>query len=122
MLTINGSSSSLLVRLEERTHTQCPATPDGLSAQSIPGRISPFFSASSIMFLPMRSLTLLHGSMVSSLAATRAPAPAVTVFSHTCQYGQGCVRVKFETDLESGLQSEGRLGVTSRFRDRVEVG
>jgi len=56
----------------------------------IPGRMRPFFSASSIMFLPMRSLTLLHGSMVSSLAATRAPAPAVTVFNHTWHAAQQC--------------------------------
>ena len=31
----------------------------------------------------MRSFTLLHGSMLSSLAATRAPHPRVTLFSST---------------------------------------
>lgn len=35
------------------------------------------------MLRPMRSLTLLHGSMISSLAATLATQPSVTRFRYT---------------------------------------
>lgn len=45
-----------------------------------PGLIKPFFSASSIMFLPMRSFTLRQGSMISSLQAILAPAPLLMLF------------------------------------------
>ena len=45
----------------------------------------PFFSASSIMFFPIRSFTLLHGSCVSSLQATRAFRPLVTYRYRACE-------------------------------------
>jgi hypothetical protein len=66
---------NLLSRGSSSNSTRWPLGP--------PGRMSPLLSASSIMFLPMRSLTLLHGSFVSSLAATRAPAPCVTFLRYT---------------------------------------
>ena len=43
----------------------------------------PFFSASSIMFLPILSLTLRHGSWISSLHAMRAPAPLLILLRKT---------------------------------------
>ena len=43
----------------------------------------PFFSASSIMFLPILSLTLRQGSWISSLHAIRAPTPLLTLFKKT---------------------------------------
>lgn len=48
-----------------------------------PGLMSPFFSASSIMFLPILSLTLRQGSWISNLQAIRAPAPLLTLFRNT---------------------------------------
>ena len=51
--------------------------------RTLPGVIWPAASAPSIMALPMRSLTLEHGSMLSSLAATRAPAPLPSLFRYT---------------------------------------
>src|SRR5271166_236198 len=47
------------------------------------GSILPCRSASSIMLTPMRSFTLLHGFMLSSLATTSARAPAVTLLRRT---------------------------------------
>src|SRR6516164_8736127 len=49
----------------------------------LPGVILPACSAALIMLTPMRSLTLAHGSKLSSLAATVATQPAVTLFSRT---------------------------------------
>ena len=49
----------------------------------LPGWILPARSASLIMLTPMRSFTLLQGFMLSSLATTVAPAPAVTLFRRT---------------------------------------
>ena len=48
-----------------------------------PGRILPACSAAAIMLTPMRSLTLLLGLKLSSLAATVARQPVVTLFSWT---------------------------------------
>src|SRR5216684_6556233 len=48
-----------------------------------PGAIRPAFSASRIMLTPMRSLTLLQGFWLSSLASTVALQPWVTLFSFT---------------------------------------
>jgi hypothetical protein len=45
----------------------------------LPGEMRPAFSASAIIDAPMRSLTDEHGSMISSLAATRPLAPSVTL-------------------------------------------
>ena len=50
-----------------------PVFPDvGSTMVVLPGVIRPLFSASVIMALPMRSFTEQQGSMISSLAATRA--------------------------------------------------
>ena len=50
---------------------------------TLPGVISPSPSALSIMLRPILSLTLEHGSMDSSFAATRALLPFVTSFRYT---------------------------------------
>src|ERR1700677_3413998 len=55
----------------------------GSTSTVLPGWIFPACSASLIMLTPMRSFTLLHGFMLSSLATTVARAPSVTLFSLT---------------------------------------
>lgn len=50
---------------------------------TLPGVISPFSSASVIILYPILSLTLEHGSMDSSLAATRPTHPSVTRLRYT---------------------------------------
>ena len=52
----------------------CPTPPPASAARTLPGAILPAASASAIMEYPMRSLTEQQGSMISSLAATRAAA------------------------------------------------
>ena len=55
----------------------------GSTSTVLPGWIFPARSASLIMLTPMRSFTLLQGLKLSSLAATVARAPLVTLFRRT---------------------------------------
>mmetsp|Transcript_19278 Transcript_19278/g.53476 ORF Transcript_19278/g.53476 Transcript_19278/m.53476 type:complete len:219 (+) Transcript_19278:678-1334(+) len=59
-----------------------PVLPEvGSTKVVFPGEMSPLFSASLIMLKPMRSLTELHGSMLSSFKMISAGHPAVTFLS-----------------------------------------
>mmetsp|Transcript_16919 Transcript_16919/g.43747 ORF Transcript_16919/g.43747 Transcript_16919/m.43747 type:complete len:329 (-) Transcript_16919:35-1021(-) len=61
-----------------------PVLPDvGSTSFVTPGLMSPRFSASAIMEYPIRSFTLLHGSIDSSFARIVPSTPAVTRFSRT---------------------------------------
>mmetsp|Transcript_21180 Transcript_21180/g.73075 ORF Transcript_21180/g.73075 Transcript_21180/m.73075 type:complete len:269 (-) Transcript_21180:2-808(-) len=56
-----------------------PVLPDVGSTKVVtPGVMSPRFSASAIIDRPMRSLTELHGFIISSLTTTSQPQPATT--------------------------------------------
>ena len=48
-----------------------------------PALMWPASSAAAIMLYPMRSFTLLHGSITSSLAATSATQPSVILLRYT---------------------------------------
>ena len=76
----------------------------------------PFFSASSIMFLPILSLTLRHGSWISSLHAMRAPAPLLILLRKT----MGVLPIKSVTLLamfapEVGAGALGGASVATAF-------
>ena len=67
---------------ESEQHGSDGEAPRG-GLHTLPGVMSPSPSADSIMLRPILSLTLEHGSMDSSFAATRALLPFVTWLRYT---------------------------------------
>src|SRR3954469_2291640 len=78
----------------------------GSTSTVFPGMILPAASASRIMLTPMRSFTLLHGFMLSSLATTVALHPAVTLFSRT----SGVLPTSSDTSLAMRLVPSAACG------------
>jgi hypothetical protein len=85
---------------------------------TLPGVIWPAASAPSIMDLPMRSLTLEHGSMLSSLAATRAPAPLPSLLRYTMGVlpaSRGCRTVGRHPSIKR-LDTDALLAAADQYR------